>query len=483
MTPKFGRLTSAVVLGFATMLIAGCAGQIDGKPVDIYADPDRVAGLPTTNGPNGLRPGVPNSSLEAENSDDGEVDHIAIDAVDDLQEYWKAEYSKYFEGEFEPVTKLISWNPKDKSNKLEFCDDATKGLVNAAYCPLDRTIGWDRTILLPTLRDQFGDISIVTVLAHEYGHAIQDLAEIVGNTRSDVIVAEQQADCFAGAFMRHVAEGKSAHFTVNTSDGLNSVLATIISVRDAPEDSSDGSPHGSAFERVSAVQSGFTEGPSACKKIDLAEIKARRLGLPPTMFESASDTGELEPDEDVLATFTTALDEILTLSNSPEVDYSGTDLGCSDAKPTTAAAYCPDSNKVGIDLDALKERASVMMDEDNSVRLPTTVTGDYNAYVLVASRYALAKQKENGDSLTGPKSALRTACLSGFVTAVLGSSQNPTKDFSLSPGDLDEAVSGLLQDGLAASDVDGTTVDAGFSRVDAFRTGVLGGEEACARYS
>lgn len=47
------------------------------------------------------------------------------------------------------------------------------------------------------------------------------------------------------------------------------------------------------------------------------------------------------------------------------------------------------------------------------------------------------------------------------------------------PGDLDEAVSGLLTDGLAASDVNGETVPSGFSRVDAFRTGVLGGEQAC----
>jgi len=47
------------------------------------------------------------------------------------------------------------------------------------------------------------------------------------------------------------------------------------------------------------------------------------------------------------------------------------------------------------------------------------------------------------------------------------------------PGDLDEAVSGMLTDGLAASDVNGNTVPSGFSRVDAFRTGVLGGEAAC----
>jgi hypothetical protein len=50
---------------------------------------------------------------------------------------------------------------------------------------------------------------------------------------------------------------------------------------------------------------------------------------------------------------------------------------------------------------------------------------------------------------------------------------------ALTAGDLDEAVSGLLTNGLAASDVDGDTVPSGFSRMDAFRTGVLGDENRC----
>jgi hypothetical protein len=38
---------------------------------------------------------------------------------------------------------------------------------------------------------------------------------------------------------------------------------------------------------------------------------------------------------------------------------------------------------------------------------------------------------------------------------------------------MDEAVAGLLNNGLVASDVDGETVPAGFSRVMAFRAGLL----------
>jgi hypothetical protein len=50
---------------------------------------------------------------------------------------------------------------------------------------------------------------------------------------------------------------------------------------------------------------------------------------------------------------------------------------------------------------------------------------------------------------------------------------------SITAGDLDEAVAGLLTNGMAASDVDGNTVKAGFARIDAFRAGVLGDDQRC----
>jgi hypothetical protein len=43
---------------------------------------------------------------------------------------------------------------------------------------------------------------------------------------------------------------------------------------------------------------------------------------------------------------------------------------------------------------------------------------------------------------------------------------------TLSAGDLDEAVAGLLTNGLVASDVNGDKVPSGFSRISAFRAGV-----------
>ncbi len=58
------------------------------------------------------------------------------------------------------------------------------------------------------------------------------------------------------------------------------------------------------------------------------------------------------------------------------------------------------------------------------------------------------------------------------------------KQLVLTAGDLDKAVSGLLTNHLVASDADGATVPAGFTRIAAFRAGVGGNADACySRYT
>jgi hypothetical protein len=103
--------------------------------------------------------------------------------------------------------------------------------------------------------------------------------------------------------------------------------------------------------------------------------------------------------------------------------------------------------------------------------------GDYTAYSIVVSRYLLALQNERDNvQLDGVEAGLRTACLTGVATRRL-STEIP--EIQLYGGDLDEAVTGVLTNGLIASDVNGELAPAGFARVDAFRTGVLGDEDNC----
>ncbi|MFD4368056.1 neutral zinc metallopeptidase [Rhodococcus sp. NPDC058521] len=472
------RVARLTILGFAALAVGGCASSIAGDAVSIYNNPFRVAGLDATSGPSGARPNVPDAEVAITNTDGGAVDTVVGNAVADIETYWAQHFPEMFHQEFEPVSELVSWDPTDRRGPV-FCGQSTEDLPNAGYCSKDHTIGWDRELLLPEVIDKFGDIAAVFVLAHEYGHAVQTKADIAPAAKTAGIVREQQADCFGGAFLRHMAEGKTKHFTMNTSDGLNSVLASAVAIGDTDPTNPD-NVHGSAFERVSAVQIGFTDGPASCERIDEKEIESRRADLP-QRFADDQDDGELPVTEESLKSFVTSFQQIFELSDPPDLDLDGADTGCSDAEATEPVSYCPATNTIGVSVDELAERGTPTRTSRREL-LTTNLTGDYNAYVLLASRYTLALQKSKGENLHSPRTALRAACLSGVITAAL-SPEHPEvlADGSvwLSPGDLDEAISGLLTDGLAASDVNGKTVPSGFSRVDAFRTGVLGGEPGC----
>ncbi|APB01491.1 metallopeptidase [Nocardia seriolae] len=475
----------AVVVGVLTVavaLLSGCTRTVHGHAVSIYDDPFKVAGLPTTSGPNGPRAGVPDAALTAQDTDGGKIDRLVLNALDDIQTYWQAEYPKEFGGAFAPGNKFISWSAKTpRSQAGQFCGESSYRLVNAGYCRLDGSIGWDRGVLLPAVADEFGQMSVVMVMAHEYGHAIQELAKIVGR-RTPTIVKEQQADCFAGAFIRNVAEGKAKHFTINTSDGLNQVLAATVAFRDADPDDPQ-NVHGSAFERVTAVQIGFTDGPKGCKAIDQNEIDHRRGNLPQTLGNDAQK-GQSEVNQSTLQELAKAMAAIMPIPNEPKYSYDSAKLNCRNGADTAPVTYCPATNLIGTDVPALHERGVSNADDQDA--LPANVTGDFTAYIVFISRYTLAVQHSAGEALKGAKTGLRAACLSGVISAKLAdpSRTKAQGDISLSAGDLDEAVSGLLSDGLAASDTDGKTVPSGFSRVDAFRAGVLGSTDTCySRYA
>ncbi len=73
------------------------------------------------------------------------------------------------------------------------------------------------------------------------------------------ITTEQQADCFAGAWVAHAAHD-GGPVTFSDAD-VRSGLVAMIQVRDPKGvDQFTEGGHGSAFDRVGAFQVGFTEG-------------------------------------------------------------------------------------------------------------------------------------------------------------------------------------------------------------------------------
>ncbi|ORA11974.1 hypothetical protein BST14_17845 [Mycobacterium arosiense ATCC BAA-1401 = DSM 45069] len=79
-------------------------------------------------------------------------------------------------------------------------------------------------------------------------------------------------------------------------------------------------------------------------------------------------------------------------------------------------------------------------------------------------------QHERALKLDSPVSPLRMACLTGVVHRKMAGplSLPPGNSLTLTAGNLDKAVAGLLTTRLVASDVNGQTAPAGFTRTTAF---------------
>lgn len=467
---------STTVIACAALLVSACATTtLQGRPVSVFSDPFSVAGMAATDGPTGLRDDAAAPSREVLGTDGSEIDELGAQAVSDVEEFWASAYGDAFGGEFTPVSEVHSWDSEEFDGA--FCGSETFGLVNAGYCFDDETIGWDRGALLPSLHSANGDMAVAMVLAHEYGHAVQHQADLVGPA-TPTLVGEQQADCLAGSYMRWVAEGNSPRFTLSTSEGLNNLLAAMIAFRDPllneddPEVGAD--EHGSAFERVSAFQFGFTDGPASCASIDSEEIEQRRGDLP--VLLPGDETGELPVTEDSVRSVVDAMGTLFAPADPPALTFEAVD--CTDARMHPPVSYCPASNTIVVDLPRLAEIGLPSEEDDGS----GLASGDNTAYSILVSRYMQAVQREHGGvALDDAEAALRTACLTGVATAKMTDSVT-TPDgntIAITAGDVDEAVSGILLNGLVASDVNGDTVPSGFSRIDAFRVGVLGDADRC----
>ena len=473
-----GTARGVLACATAVLLVAGCAATyVEGRALSIMNDPFRVGGLPAVDGASGPRSNAPAPTGTVVNTDNGAIDKLALLSINDIEEYWKAVYSQSLKGTFKPVDKLVSYDSND-SNSPVVCHNETYKLVNAFFTSRCNLIAWDRGVFMPVAKQYFGEISVTGVLAHEFGHALQTMAKLV--TRSDpTIVREQQADCFAGVYLYWVASGKSPRFTLSTGDGIDHVLAGIITTRDPVMDSDteNDDEHGSALDRVSAFQMGFLSGVPACASINKAEITQRRGDLPTSLTVDSSgtpQTGEVPINEDTLATLMEVLGKIFGLKQPPTLSYKAAD--CPDAKASPPASYCPATNTIVVDLPALAKVGKVADEKEH-----TLPQGDDTALSIVMSRYALAAQHERGLPMQSPWTALRTACLTGVVHRKMAEPIDTPdhKELQLTAGDLDEAVSGLLTNKLVASDADGSSVPAGFTRIAAFRGGVAGNMDAC----
>ncbi|WP_231965544.1 hypothetical protein [Mycobacterium sp. E802] len=200
------RIRWWIGLACCAVLLAGCADAtvIGGRATSMLFLPDRVGGLPVTDGHSGTRPDAPAPRRQAENTDGGQIDDLALIAIDDIEDFWSQNYrGGSLPGEFTPVSQVVSFN-SDVSPGLELCGESTVGLTNAFYCFKSDVLAWDRGVAIPVAAQYFGQMGVVAVMAHEYGHAVQQQARLVARH-----VAYGKSEVAAGRWVAEVDEANA----------------------------------------------------------------------------------------------------------------------------------------------------------------------------------------------------------------------------------------------------------------------------------
>jgi predicted metalloprotease len=488
---KPGLVKAFVVAACAVCTLAGCGGSgggttsmVNGRAVSVLYDPADAAGIPVKEGPSGPRPDAPKPTGTVKNTDNGEIDRLSMLALNDIEEFWKQNWPDAAKKPFKAVSSVVSYDSRDRQSP-PVCNIRTAGVINAAYVYSCNLVEWDRGQLFPSAKNYFGDMSVVGILAHEFGHALQVNGGLVNTRTTPTLVMEQQADCFAGVYLRWVAEGHSSRFTLSAGDALSHVIAGMLKISDpimteAELQESENQAHGTGLDRVSAFQMGFVSGSGTCAKIDMDEIKKRRAGEPLALQEDPSGeatTGEVEINNENITTLVEILGKVFSPKSPPTLSFASTT--CPDAKPTKGASYCPSTNTLIADIPTLQEIGKP--GGRKGMTDPMMLQGDNTAMSIVASRYALAVQHERGLPLNAPPTGVRTACLTGAAERGMAEpvSIPSGKQLVLTGGDLDKALIGLLVNGMAASDVNGANMPAGFTRALAFRAGVMDNTDQC----
>jgi predicted metalloprotease len=395
--------------------------------------------------------------------------------VDDLQEYWGSELPALYGVEYRriPDSRIIAYTstsriPRCGPGRVRYEDVAQ----NAFYCNAGKFVAYDDENLFPLLDVEFGDFTIALTLAHEWGHAVQDQVGLRGPT----IALEQQADCFAGAWVRKVGDGASTRLSLNEGN-LDTGLAGFLTFRDPPgsDPTADGA-HGSAFDRVGAFQEGYDNGSQRC-----ADFETNPPALTDIPFTDQADFdrgGDLPyrqvipaTADDLDAYWSGLLSDYRSVEHISPYDPDRARPVCNGermprAQAVNGIAYCGQNRTIAYDrrlLPDVYERS-----------------GDFGVAVVIAAEWAVAMQQDQA-GLGDPKAIeLQQSCFTGsWAGDVVRGGHNPAGDgLTLSAGDLDEAIQSFLifrdTDEISA----GTSASA-FENVDAFRLGFFQGEAPC----
>ncbi|MDN6439927.1 neutral zinc metallopeptidase [Corynebacterium nuruki] len=156
------------------------------------------------------------------------------------------------------------------------CGRASTAQTGPFYCPGDQTvyIGDDFFAQLKQMGGSNGPFSQMYVVAHEFGHHIQNLQGTIGLSNyddpgedSNAVKMELQADCYAGVWASHADKGDGAVLDPLTDDQIAQAIQSAQAIGDDAIQRSSGSrvnpdawTHGSSEQRQQMFTTGYQGG-------------------------------------------------------------------------------------------------------------------------------------------------------------------------------------------------------------------------------
>lgn len=156
------------------------------------------------------------------------------------------------------------------------CGVADPSQSGPFYCPGDQTVYADTPFFqqLKQLGGSDGSFAQMYVLAHEFGHHIQQLE---GNLKlsnyndpgpdSNAVKIELQADCYAGVWASHADKGQGAVLDPVTQEQVNQAVRSAQAIGDDAIQKTSGQQvnpekwtHGSSQQRVDSFVRGYQGG-------------------------------------------------------------------------------------------------------------------------------------------------------------------------------------------------------------------------------
>jgi predicted metalloprotease len=419
-----------------------------------------------------------------------DYDEFLLAALTDLEAWWATAFPALYGATFDPLEGNVYAAYPERPDDIPGCGtprttyDDVREFV-AFYCGIGDFMVYDDGSdgLLFELADNFGPATIGIVLAHEYGHAIQQRSGAL--TRSlPTVTTEQQADCFAGAWAGRAARGESPGLSFTDLD-VRAGLIAMIKVED-PLGINQLTPggHGSGFDRVGAFQVGFQEGEAQC-----ADLLDNPLPLTPNQFRdiderrTGGDAAFGYGENELLGFIPADLNSYWDIELQATITEFGalTLLSASSAQEVTCDQL---AGRFDLGAGICVETGVVYINEPEALELYDDV-GDFAIGYVLGVSWAEAVQVAVGSTLTGEDRVLNSDCLTGAwvktvipeTTGLLPQPRPEERTVSVSPGDLTEAIQTviLIGDIGSADDQLGTA----FEKIAAFRDGVLGGLEAC----